>query len=192
MEHRGQGVLRDAVQREAAQEVGHLRLAHGNNEVLEVHRPEVHVLHAPDRHREAGLRERKFQQRAGGQHVQLGHLLVEVPQRRERFGCGLDLVQEEEVGSRRRRFPGQQLEQRQNACRIPVAEGFPQFGVAFEVDRHQGQSRGAGELAHQGGLAYLPRAANDDRLVGPARRPGLQITDLATLEYLWHEPVLTE
>ena len=112
---------------------------------------------------------------------------MEVAQRRERFGRGLNLVQEKQVRSRRRRLSGQKLEQRQNACRIPVGEGFPQLWVALEVDRHRSQSRGAGELTHQSGLADLPRATNHDRLVRPARRPSLQITDLATLEHIRHE-----
>ena len=187
MQHRGEAPLLDAVQREAAQKVDQIRLAHGNREVLEVHGSEVHVLHAADGHREACLRECEFQQGAGGQHVQLGHLLVEVTQRRQRFGRGLNLVEEEQVRSRRRCLSGQQLEQSQNPCRIPVGEGLSQLRVAFEVDRHRGQPRGAGELLHQGGLADLPRTANDDRLVRPASRPGHQVTDLATLEHIRHE-----
>ena len=90
-----------------------------------MHRSEVHVLHAADGHREACLREREFEQRPRRQHVQLGHFLAKVAQRRERFGRGLYLVQEEQVRSRRRRLPGQKLEQRQNACRVPAREGFP-------------------------------------------------------------------
>ena len=183
----GHGLLPDALQREAAQEVGQLRFAHRNDEVLEVHRPEMHVLHAAHGHRVASVGEREFEQRARRQHMQLGHLFTEVAQRRQRFRRGLDLVQKQQVRSRRRGLSGQQLEQLQDPRRVPSGEGVAQFRVALEVHVHESQPGGAGELPHQSGFADLPRAANHDRLVWPARRPRLQIADLLTLEYCRHE-----
>ena len=190
MQRRRQGVLLDVAQGEAAQEAGQVGLAHGGHEVLEMHGPEVHVLDAAHGHREGRLRERELEQRACRQHVQLGHLLVKVAQRRERLGRGLYLVQEQQMRARRRRLPGQQLEEGQNARRVAAGEGLPQLGVALEVDRHQRQSRAAGEFAHQRGLADLPRPPNHDRLVRPAGGPSLQVGDLSTLQHLGHGTLL--
>ena len=52
------------------------------------------MLHAPDRYRDISHDE--LQQRSGGDHVQLGNLLVEVAQRHDRTRARLHFVEEQQ------------------------------------------------------------------------------------------------
>ena len=74
--------------------IGSDLVAHSQQVFPKRHRVEVQVLHAPDRYRDISHDE--LQQRSGGDHVQLGNLLVEVAQRHDRTRARLHFVEEQQ------------------------------------------------------------------------------------------------
>ena len=141
-------------------------------ELGERHRAEVEVLDPPDRHREGVVGERELEQRPGGNHRNLGALLVEVAQGGQRPGRGLDLVEEQD------RLPEPPVDPRLDPGDDPVGveagEGPVEVGVPFEVDFEEGPTGGLRKPPHQRGLADLPGAADHERLAAVLRQPAAQ------------------
>ena len=171
----GKPLVRRVSRRRLRIEVGDARRERrfeGAEELGERHRAEVEVLDPPDRHREGVVGERELEQRPGGDHRNLGALLVEVAQGGQRAGRGLDLVEEQD------RPPEPPIDPRFDPGDDPVGveagEGPVEVGVPFEVDFEEGPTGGLREPPHQRRLPDLPGAADHERLTAVLRQPAAQ------------------
>ena len=135
---------------------------------------QVEVLNAPHRHGKGVLREDELEQGTRGDNRQVGVVFEEIAQSGQGVGSGLDLVEEEHAARRQQRLTQQPFELPADARQVQGPEDGLQVRVALEVDLVQTQSPGPGELPHQGGLAHLAGAADDQRFPLRGGEPSLQ------------------
>ena len=158
--------------------VGRHLVADPHQVLAEGHRVEVELLHPAYGYRD--LAQRELQQRSGRDHVQRGHLLVEVAQRHDRARAGLDLVEEQQRASRRDAGPAVQFELPDHGPGVEVvAEAAVQVAPLLQIHLDQRVELRLGKAPDQPGLAHLARAPDDERLA-PGR--GLPLGELFLCE----------
>ena len=186
MDGTGDGTLVHIPQGKLAKVGRQLWFSRRAQKVLEFDWPQMKVLDASHRHGKSCVGEDELHQGTRRHHMQLRHFLVEVAQRRQGLGSGLDLVQEQEALFGSDGFSRQQGQGGEDSGRVAKGEGFAKLRVALEVELHQRKTRRSREFAHQRGLADLSGTANDDRLVRVPRRPLVQIADFGTFQKFRH------
>jgi hypothetical protein len=101
--------------------------------------------------------------------MQLGHQLVEIPQRRQRRRAHLNLVEEQQGLPGPNSAPFQDRQFFHQAFRIRLREQAVQVSLALQVHGHDGLEVGRAPVLDQVRLADLARAADDQGLAsGPS------------------------
>lgn len=168
--------LRKALaERVAGKGVTKVLLAHGEEELLVLHGPEVEVLDSPHGHGKHVLLEGEIQERAGGDNVPGGQLFAEVPKGGEHRGGRLDLVEEEQGRSGRDGLFETRLEQAQDRGGGLGGEEGCRVRCLFEIDLHEVGELLLREHPDKEGLPRLARAAHDEGLARGVALPLLQV-----------------
>ena len=147
----------------------------GAEELREAHRVEPEVLDPPDGER--SLPDRELEQRSRRYDMQLRHLLEERPQRHDRPGACLDLVEEQEVVPGDDATTKRELEVGEDPGRGEVArEHAVEVAPHLQIDRDGSRREpSAREVRDEPCLAHLTSAADEQRptagSVRPAREP---------------------
>lgn len=168
-----------------AEPVAELIPPHPQHEFLELHRAEVQVFDAADRHGEPMVLQHDLQERARGHHVKVRHVLVKIPQRREDLGRGLDFIQKQKRASGPQRGIEPSLKQWDNRSWRLRREERGRARLSLEVDLQQVIEVRLGKRSHEEGFPDLMRPAYDD---GLARRSRLPFTQVVECESVYGRP----
>ena len=129
----------------------------------------------------------EVQQRPGGQHRQIAHVLAEVPERGDGLGNGLDLIEEEQSVRADGADAGQCLEDVQQVDGVVAGEGGGEVAVTLEVDLGlSGRLHRSANSRTSVDLPTLPGAPEDQRFPTGCGQPVIEKFELFSIHASTH------
>ena len=130
----------------------------------------------------------EVQQRTGGQHRQVTHVLAKVPQRGNGLGHGLNLVEEQQSARIDGSDTRQCFQDVQQIGGIVACECRRQIGMAFQIDLGQRALTAFGKQPYQRGLSHLSGASKHQWLPVRHRQPVFEECELVTVHFRMEFP----